>query len=433
MRLLALIILLSLSVAGPSMAAFTDAQTDTISQYFDQFVRYCSEDNGRLWNQSLCVPIAVIDPHTRTIVTSQPDSAGLLRNSGSVWIGTWPPELPIANSSIDWLGKRWTTLVWPLPESEIARRSLMLHEAFHNVQDNIGIPAKSPDNSHLGSRDGRLLLRLEWAALAEALVQSGEDRKRALYDALIFRRYRNSLFPGSAEPERLLELHEGLAEYTGLRLSGLALTEAMKYLADTLLPARLQDPSLERSFAYFSGPAYAFLLESREPGWRNHFTAADDLSDLTRAAYDIVVPLIGEAETVERGFTYGIDTVRTQEEEREAGQQAIIEAYRERLVNGSVLKIPLQNMNLQFDPRSQVGLGEDGTVYPTITVSDDWGILTVTAGGALMAPDWSTLRIPIPSEISPRSVSGDGFTLTLSENWQVVPIENSSNMTLRNR
>jgi hypothetical protein len=36
-----------------------------------------------------------------------------------------------------------------------------------------------------------------------------------LKDALIFRKYRNSLFPGSAHIENQLELNEGIAEYRG--------------------------------------------------------------------------------------------------------------------------------------------------------------------------------------------------------------------------
>jgi hypothetical protein len=56
-------------------------------------------------------------------------------------------------------------------------------------------------------------------------------------------------------------------------------------------------------------------------------------------------------------------------------------------------------------------------------VSDAWGILEVT-GGALMileGPRVSRVQVPAPADPSKRKVQGDGWTLELSEGWNLVP------------
>ena len=95
----------------------------------------------------------------------------------------------------------------------------MLHELFHRIQPELGLitaggPARAGD-AHLDTLEGRVWLRLEWRALARALCQSGEDRKRAVSDALAFRLTRRSQFANAAENERVEEIREGLAQYTG--------------------------------------------------------------------------------------------------------------------------------------------------------------------------------------------------------------------------
>ena len=98
------------------------------------------------------------------------------------------------------------------------RRILMLHELFHRIQNELGLnvaggPARA-GNEHLDTR-GASLVAARVAALARALSQSGEQRKRAVSDAAAFRLMRRSQFANAAENERVEEIREGLAQYTG--------------------------------------------------------------------------------------------------------------------------------------------------------------------------------------------------------------------------
>ncbi len=161
-----------------------------------------------------------VDPATHDIVANNTDREGLLTKQGNVYVGRWPEGRPTANSANSWAGVKWTTIQWPLPVNKYTRARLMLHELFHRIQDQIGLPASNPTNNHLDSLEGRILLQLEWLALREAVTHQGTERRKAIDDALVFRFRRWELFPQAAEEERALEMNEGLAEYTGVRLSG---------------------------------------------------------------------------------------------------------------------------------------------------------------------------------------------------------------------
>lgn len=132
-------------------------------------------DDGRLWGVSLYGPL-LVDPETRFVVANKLDKEGRLTENGGVFVGRLPEGESIANTAYRWAGVTWAMLMWPLPTSRSARARILVHESFHRVQENLGIPGSDPPNSHLDSEQGRIWLRLEWRALAEALIHRGEPR-----------------------------------------------------------------------------------------------------------------------------------------------------------------------------------------------------------------------------------------------------------------
>ena len=75
-------------------------------------------------------------------------------------------------------------------------------------------------------------------------------------------------------------------------------------------------------------------------------------------------------------------------------------------------------MDMSFDPRSLIPLDEDeGTVYPVVEISDNWGVLTVVEGGALLWSDWRWVIVSEPLEIEGSVVKGDGWALHLNEGY----------------
>ena len=433
MRNLNLLVVVALLAILPSfqnraLAQSSPIDTTLASQYFQEAQAVCNRDNGRLWGVSLCAPMLFVDRKTRTVVANQADKEGILTKDGNVFVGQLPAKVNIANTATEWAGVKWTMVIFPLPEDKIRRANLMAHEMWHRVQNDIGFPSSGAANNHLDSRDGRMWLQLEWRALAAALMSRGKQRHQAIADALLFRAYRRAVFPQAASEEREMEMHEGLAEYTGVRLSGSP--NLNQYVVDKDLKEAAQKQTFVRSFAYASGPAYGILLDETKTNWRKNLKKEDDLGSLLQKRLSIKLPQNIEQAAELRAKNYDSDKLRAFETERENNRQKLLAEYRAKLVDGAVLELPILKMSMQMNPGTLVPLEPIGTVYPDIRIVDAWGILTVTKG-ALIKSDFSKIYVSAPSSLSAPSIQGDGWTLELNAGWTVAAGERKADYVVK--
>jgi hypothetical protein len=400
-------------------------------QYFNEAETSCRDDGGKLWGRSLCGPMLFADARTRMVVANQKDAEGILTKQGNVYLGRLPDKETVANTAYRWSGVYWTMVMWPLPANKTARLRLMTHELYHRIQPDIGLPASNPSNAHLDSVEGRILLQLEWRALRRALTGKEVDRRTAIEDGLVFRQRRREVFPEAAITERGLEMNEGLAEYTGVKLRGTTLAESLAFIARKLEESESL-PSFVRSFAYASGPAYGFLLDESGKEWRKGLKPENDFGVMIERAFSITLPPDFKLGIEKRAARYDGDKLREAENERDAQRQRRIAEYRKRFVDGPVLLLPLTpQMNYSFDPNNVQTLDASSSVYPTLKVSDAWGILSVS-NGALMTRDGSkisSVTVPAPSDAS--QLKGDGWVLELSEGWRLMPGARKGDYTVK--
>lgn len=388
-------------------------------QYFDEAKALSDRDAGELWGEPLYGPLMFVDNATRSIVADRADKEGKLRAEGDVLVGTLPAEFNIANTAFSYAGVNWTMVIWPPPSDPAARGLLLMHELWHRIQDELGFPSAGPANSHLDTRDGRIWMRVEWAALRKALQSTAAERKRAVTDALLFRAYRRSLFADATIEEQALEMHEGLANYTGAALAGATVSEQV---AGALreLDAGEKKPTFVRSFAYASGPAYGILLDDLAPRWRKGLTSKQDFAALLAPGVGFSPPTNLKSASTDRANTYDGARIIAEEIERERVHQQKLAAVRAKFVDGPVLRIPFEKMKIQFDPGGMIPLDDLGTVYPTARIVDAWGVLTVT-DGALIDKDWTNLTVAAPSNLAVKPLPGPGWTLELSNGWTIAP------------
>jgi hypothetical protein len=420
----------------PGFAVFQDQQggidVALAARYFHEASDLCKTQAANLWNVQLYGPILLVDPHSREIIANQADGEGRLRKQGEVFIGTLPPEVNIANTAMTWAGTKWTMAMWPLPEERRARLGLMTHELFHRIQDQIGLSAKAEGtNLHLNSQDGRTWLRIEWRALQRALQENGILRRKAIADAICFRRYRQALFPGSAMEEAALESHEGIAEYTGLKASSRTVREFIAR-AWSRLQQSGDSQSFVRSFAYSSGPAYGALLDIGSIRWRDKFRSGNDLSDILAHALRINPNNLSEKEVLVRAKLYDGDEIIEAEAQREVNRRAEISLYRARFIDGPVLILPdAGSFKYSFNPNSLVPLSENAVVYPTMRATDKWGILEVSEGVLLLSGKMIMLHVVAPNDSQARPLRGRGWILDLNTGWEVAPGERQGDLILR--
>jgi hypothetical protein len=391
----------------------------------------CRGDDGALWGISLCGPLLLVDPSTRAVYANQAGANIALKRESDIFVGKLPEQRNIANYAVDWAGTKWTMIMLPLPEEKERRAALMAHEMWHRIQGEIGLPASAAAaNNHLDTRDGRFWLQLEWRALAAALQAKGGARSEAAKDAALFRARRRKLFPEAANTERDLELNEGLAEYTGAKLSGNP--DLAGFVIGNELKEAPQQKTFVRSFAYATGPAYGLLLDDTGAEWRRALSQTRrDLAELLLEHAGLTLPEKIEAAAEERARKYGGGELAAAEDRREQARIDLAKNYRAKLVDGPVLVIPLKKMNMQFDPGNLVPLDSLGTVYPNIRIVDNWGILTVTKGGALMSADFNRITLPAPGKIESPVVEADGWKLKLNAGWSIIPGERQGDFTVR--
>src|SRR5471032_1781777 len=114
-----------------------------------------------------------------------------------------PSTVTMSNTPVEWAGMRWTEMLWPLPDDPSHRHVMISHELFHRAQLELNMVQRDGGNAHLDSLEGRILLQLEWQALAKALnATTVMARRAAIADALLFRHERYRLFPGAETEER---------------------------------------------------------------------------------------------------------------------------------------------------------------------------------------------------------------------------------------
>nr|WP_250625903.1 hypothetical protein [Pinirhizobacter soli] len=422
--MLALVTSLVGLAATPAIAAINP---DDAAKVFDEAKTICNRDAGALWGHTLCGPMLLVDPADRSVVANQADAGGLLKTSGPVFIGVLPSSEIMANTSIQWSGTRWSEILWPLPEDNAKRHVMIAHESFHRIQPDLKMVLHEGDNRHLNTLEGRYLLQLEWRALARALnATTSTDRKAAIGDALLFRSERYRIFPNAAEGEGALEANEGVAEYTGVRL-GLEMPKARISYAIGDLSAFVEAPSFVRSFAYATGPAYGLLLDQADPAWRHKLNSGQRFDQLLGSALKLPSPAFATLKA--REAIYDDGTLRAHEVKREQAKVAHMVALKAKLVDGPVLTLPLKHSNYQFNPQTLQPLGDLGMVYPTMRLTDDWGVLDVD-GDALVNQEKKVATVSAAG-IDPSKLKGAGWILTLSKGWIVVPGERKGDMVVQ--
>jgi hypothetical protein len=384
---------------------------DTISKYFNEAELVCSK-NVSLWNQSIYGPILLVDTDSRRFVTNHPaDSSSL---SSKIGEGKLPKEINMANTALNWNALRWAMLLLPLPADYHQRLNLLAHELFHRIQPELSLTTLNADNTHLDKKEGRIYLRLELEALRHA-IRSNEKKTRIrdLTNALYFRKIRYQLFPGSDSTENLLELNEGLAEYTGLILSDRSNPEIVTHL-DESITTFLGNKTFVRSFAYQTIPLYGFLLRTmKDPLWNQKVDANTKLTHIFVKEFGITLPENLDAYAAREAIQYGSIDITDEETTRQAANQKRVDDLKKKLILDSHLDLFFEQMQVSFNPTEVISLDEHGTVYPEIRVTDKWGILTVTSD-ALMSPSWNKITVTHPDKIEGRLAAGAGWTLELN-------------------
>ncbi len=411
-----------------AMAQKQATLNDSLAVFLDE-LQLASKQHIGLWNKELYGPMIFVDPKTRKIFANEADTAGVLQADGKGYSGLLPAKINIANTAINWGGKRWAMVMLPLPKDKQSRINLLAHESFHRIQPALGFALSNVENNHLDQKDGRIYLRLELEALRKAIQAStAKEQRQHLANALIFRKQRHALYANSAVTENQLELNEGIAEFTGIMASGRSKAQMATFFSKGM-DDFFKNPTFVRSFAYYTIPAYGFLLYGTNKNWNKKITAQTDLTAYLIKAFSINIPNDLKSASAKAAEGYNGETIARAETEREERNKKIVAEYKLKFIEQPHFEIRFVKMSVSFDPRNIVPIDDKGTVYPQIRVTDVWGILTVE-NGALMSPNWDKISISNPTETTAKKISGDGWTLELTDGYKPEKDQTTGNYKL---
>lgn len=402
-----------------------NVDSSKIAMYFIQYDSLCRVDNGKLWGKTLFGPLLIVDRETKMVYSNQKDKYGHFTKTGSFYTGIFPDSLALGNSAVDWLDDHWTQVALDrldfLPDIR-SSFDLLMHESFHRLQRELDLELSYKQMPHLNTFDGRYWLIMEHRALLSALSCKGEEAKKAVRDALLFRNYRRSLFPDAVESENGLEVLEGTAEYTGNILAGFDRQEILRQSEQSV--EKMPDSDmLAREYAYRAGVLYGLLLDEKCPGWKPEFLLIKDFGKQLELCCNINIPLDLKKKYVYSRITpYDGERLLAEEKEREDRRIQTIEKYRKMFFSDKVYIVSLEKTK-NFTINSSLSIPLDfGTVYDGLRFAADWGILTIS-GEVLVDPKFDKVYLPYDSvKIDGNIVSSEIWKISFNEGWEMEDI-----------
>jgi hypothetical protein len=381
--------------------------------------------NGRkIWKHDIEGPLLIVNKDTRIVYANQQDANSMLKKQKGCYVGTLPPTITVANTSVEWNGTKWAMVVLPLPDDAELRKILLAHESFHRIQPQIGFSdLREKDIKHLDEEKGRIYLRFEIEALKAALNASNYgEQKMHILNALTFRKYRHAIFPEAFENENSLEMNEGLAEYTGIMASGLKGKKLQDYLIKQL-DAIHQMPSFVRAFAYFTIPAYGYFLHSQNKYWNKGLNSSSKLSNILFDNFGSTDETPSARNITAIADLYGGGNFFQEEHHRLAEKQVRLQKLKWMFHDSMALTLGIEKMNISFNPASLFPIPEFGTAYQPLRLTDTWGILEADSA-VLIHSNWNKATVSAPISVSDSGAFGEGWKLILNEGWAIIRKDN---------
>lgn len=384
-----------------------------VATIFKHYQQDCREYQ-KLWNKSLCGNTLVVDGKTRQVVANTKAATLSLDEANQVYTGQWPEDGVFSNTAIEWQGRVWAMVVWPLPENEADYLALLRHEHFHRVQDDIYDDKPGGNNRHMAEADARVWQIMEWRALRQSLIDLEQNRLKHFQHALLFAKARHQLSFDAMKDEEGLMLNEGMASYTGdIHL----LAQDAKEYSKQLLNSGQSLQNFSRSFAYYSGPLWGSAADPLLPGWREKLIETGDFWAVMMSLGDkLPEGSVLNKNAVAAAKAYGYDEVYAKEQQRAVKQAKMKAAVEAKLSPDSRFEIPLYDHYRTFNPQKVFSINGLYTAYDTITVTDNWGKLTVE-GIAIFRNDRAHIAVTEVKSIDGNMVYGEDWQLKLADGW----------------
>jgi hypothetical protein len=392
-------------------------------QYFNSIEVICNRDNGKLWGKNLYGPMMFIDRTSRKIISNTPDKEGLLKGKDGVYTGLYPKELIINFFPVKFGGVLFAVTPLPPEEDAFKIKTGAIHSLFHRMQESEENISSIYNTNNMDEKEARLWIKLEWKALRKALNSEGEERQLAIRDALIFKGSNRELYHKYANDENKFENYEGFATFTYTLFCTDSQEEFRSRLFENLDRVYSMQ-SYARSYGEIHGALYASLLYDKGFDFQKIKIGTLDLGKAVRELYNIELPLICRDVAGSLAVNYDYAAISKEEEQRLSDIKESIHKQISTFTEKPVVFLELESPYFDFEPENIHSLDTLGILYSSMRVSDNWGKLTVDKVGCLVSNNFKYLRINAKGfKADKNHFSGEGWTLVLNNEWELVLVE----------
>ncbi len=317
----------------------------------------------------------------------------------------------------------------------------IIHELFHLFHLN-QINLSGNIVEYLDDYRARILLRSEFEALRNCLksIQLNDDSlaKEYLRDAIYFRAQREQIFEEFNHFALELETLEGLASYTGYKLS--AHTDLYN-LAIFELNGR-ERKGLNRSFAYATGLAYGLIFDYFKIKWRSELNHIYSFANIYNSQKRSLRPDKFDIEEIKKRNKYY--EIEQQEIKIKESNDSIRAYYKNMLVDQPTLIVKRDTSDktylMSYDMNSTFTFGESGIIYSNISSSSvnpevfgnfkTIGDTKIGKSGILITSNFDKLTFPKPLKIEGNIITGEYYEIELNKDWRVKALDNKGNLEI---
>lgn len=396
-------------------------------------------DNGSLWGEQIWNDSILILDESNTIYSllHLPESQ---TDDGILFYKSLPENLLSQTNSAQALyGNQYCVVLASYLNDSSAT---LAHELFHLLQ-NKRIRLYYNPIGYLDNYDARELMRLEFQALRNAIggLDGKAPRKKVMgyiQDAFLFRKYREQQYPQYLQECTGLENVEGLANYTGIRLS--TLPNKYAEIKDELVQ-REAAASFTRPFPYATGPAYGFILDYLGVNWRNGLKKTYNFLEIYEKQY-LKRPLSLEPKKLaDAQKRNNYPKIHEEETARKLEHDKNQTYYSGQFVTAPTLTVKTVDSlySGSYDMNATFFLEGKGVIYASIKGTDmsgnNFGNYSTTddaigVSGVLVLPDWKTYVFPRPISIEASKIVGEHYVIELNKGWTIRKINEKGDLEL---
>lgn len=402
------------------------------------------KDNGKLWGHPIWNNNIIVIDYDNTIYSLTKLSNSKTDDDTLYYKTMEPNTLVFVNTTQQYEGKEYATVLNNYLKD---KSSTIIHELFHLLQFKFK-KFNGDAIAYLDETNARILLRLEYEALRNALKAINENKgvdhvKSYLKDAVVFRKERQKQYSKYLDAELEIETLKGLANYTGFVLS----TYENKYeKALSEINQREEAETYTRPFPYATGPAYGLILDYLNINWKNGLDKIYNFSEIYETQISKSKLKINKKTFVQAKARNNFEEIGKQEAAREEGQNKLIAYYTDLLINKPTLKVAIADFDhygRSFNMNGTLTLKNKGIVYSSVRGRDksdgkNFGNFSTIEGkdelgksGILSYEENGTTYFvfPLPTNITDTKIIGEFYEIELNPNWKLVK-KNDGNMEI---